>query len=458
MEHPLEHSFTVPLIQLGSKPISLLWLVTMLLAFLSIVIFTGWFKFFLKQQLLATLKINQSTSEEIAILLSYGLATIAIILIMDLSGLPLGSLGLMAGGLGVGIGLGLQEFAKNIIGGITLLLERKQQPGDYVKLDNLSGYIKTIELRATVVHTLDGADAIVPNSSLMETEVLNWSYLNSKGRLHLPVSVYVNNDPLLVTEVLLQSAFSVPAVLHEPIPEVIFLGFDNQCFNFELLVWISRFDNDQVDRVKSLLSYTVALNFRRRGITLLDCAIMGVILPTALQPSPSSQPDSLIDLMKQVKYFQNCSEMELLHWLEIGYRQDLSLGEILYKEGEWVNFYILLSGSVQAYWEEGQKLYKSYQAGDFFGEFYLAQDIPSLFTVKSLEPSTLFVIPKNCFQTLLSSRPPYATLLLEDVDQRLQALEQKKQELTQLGLTINVQDKQTLRTWVEQHLKEIINL
>jgi CRP-like cAMP-binding protein len=365
----------------------------------------------------------------------------------------------MAGGLGVGIGLGLQEFAKNIIGGITLLLERKQQPGDYVQLDNLSGYIKTIELRATVVNTLDGAEAIVPNNSLMENEVLNWSYVNSKGRLHLPVSVYVNNDPLLVTEVLLQSAFSVSAVLQEPIPEVIFLGFDNQCFNFELLVWISRFDNDQVDRVKSLLSYTVALNFRRRGITFLDCAILGVILPTALQPSPSSQPDSLIDLMKQVKYFQNCSEMELLHWLEIGYRQDLSLGEILYKEGERVNtFYILLSGSVQTYWEEGQKLYKSYQAGDFWGEFYLAQDIPYLFTVKSLEPSTLFAIPKNCFQTLLSSRPPFATLLLEELDQRLQAVEQKKQELTQLGLTINVQDKQTLRTLVEQHLKDFFNL
>lgn len=204
MEHPFEYFFNVPLFHLGSKPVSLLWLVTMLLAFLAVVIFTGRFKLFLKRRVLAPLKIGQATKEEIAILFSYGLATIAIILIVDLSGLRLGSLGLMAGGLGVGIGLSLQEIAKNIISGVTLLLERKQQPGDYVEVANLSGYIKEIYLRSTVIHTLDGVDTIVPNSSLMENDVLNWSYLNPKGRLHLPVSVYINNDLLLVTEVLMQ--------------------------------------------------------------------------------------------------------------------------------------------------------------------------------------------------------------------------------------------------------------
>jgi potassium efflux system protein len=458
MEHFFEYFFNVPLFYAGSKPISLFWLGKLLLVFLSIIIFTGRFKLFLQRRLLVTLKLDAAIRQEIAILFSYGFAAIAIILIVDLSGFPLGSMGLLAGGLGVGIGLGLQENAKNIIGGITLLVERKQKPGDYVEFANLSGYIKEIYLRSTVIYTLDGADAIVPNSSLMENEVLNWNYLNSQGRMHLPVSVFINNDPLLVTEVLLQSAFSVPAVLQDPIPQVIFLGFNNQCFNFELLVWIDRFDKDQMDLVKSLLYYTIALNFRQRGITLLDYAILAVTPPASLQPSPLSPPESLIDLMKPVEYFQNCSEKELLYWLEIGYRKDLSLGEILYKEGEWVNFYILLSGSLQTSWEEGQKLYKSYQAGDFFGEFYLAQDIPSLFTVKSLEPSTLFVIPKKSFQALLSSRPPVATLLLEKVDQRLQAIEQKKQELSQLGLTISVQDQQTIRAWAEQHLKEFFNL
>ncbi len=453
-----EHFFDIP-IQLGSKTISLFWLVKMLLALLATVIFTGWFKFFLRRRLLSRLNIAPSIKEQITIICSYGLGAIIAILIMDLSGFKLGSLGLLAGGLGVGIGLGLQEIAMNLISGITLLLERKQQPGDYIELTNLSGYIKAIDLRTTIVHTLDGADAIIPNSDLVQKKVLNWTYVNSKGRLHLPVSVFIHNDPLLVTEVLLQSAFSVPAVLRDPIPKVLFKDFNNQCFNFELLVWISRFDGDQMDVVKSSLYYTIALNFRGRGITLLDCAILAVTPPTPLQPSALSQTDLLMNLMKQVKYFQNCSEMELLHWLEMGYRNDLSPGEILYNEAEIVNnFYILLSGSLQTYWEGGQKLYKVYHPEDFFAELYLVENIPSLFTVKSLESSTLFVIPKNCFQTLLSSRPPFANLLLEQLDQRLQTLEQKKQELSQLGLTIEVEDHQTLRIWVEKHLKEVFNL
>lgn len=97
--------------------------------------------------------------------------------------------------------------------------------GDYIEFDGLSGYIKEVAVRSTVIRTFDGGDVIVPNSNLVSNQVLNWSYKNFTGKIRLLIGVAYDSDPILVTEILINSAYMEPAVLHDPLPKVIFKGF-----------------------------------------------------------------------------------------------------------------------------------------------------------------------------------------------------------------------------------------
>jgi small-conductance mechanosensitive channel len=92
--------------------------------------------------------------------------------------------------------------------------------GDYIEFQNLSGYIKEIAMRSTIVRTFDGGDVVIPNSNLVGNQVLNWSYKNFTGKLHLLVGVAYDSDLILVTETLLSCAYMEPSVLYDPPPRV----------------------------------------------------------------------------------------------------------------------------------------------------------------------------------------------------------------------------------------------
>lgn len=97
-------------------------------------------------------------------------------------------------------------------------------------------------MRSTLIRTIDGADIVIPNSILTTKEVLNWSYRDFTGCIQVGVRVAYENDPILVTETLLNAAYTGPAILHEPSPKVIFSRFGNNFLEFELWVWVQRVD------------------------------------------------------------------------------------------------------------------------------------------------------------------------------------------------------------------------
>jgi potassium-dependent mechanosensitive channel len=454
--------FTTPLFALAGRTISLLWILSLILAIAFVLVATRVFGQFLKYRLLARLGIAVGNREAIATLGSYMIGGLGMLLVLDASGLNLSSLSLLAGGLGVGIGLGLQDFAKNLLSGVALLVEGKLQAGDYIEIDDrVAGYIKEISGRATVVRTIDGIDAIVPNSDLANDRILNWSYLNLRGRLRLTVEVYYKADPLLVTEVLLQSAYMEEAVLRDPTPLVLFKGFGNEAFKFELLVWVDRIDLGEF--VESSLYYIIEQNLREQAIALptsskLDVQIKQLPSPEATD-LPLPTPSGLTALLQQCKYFQDCSSHHLRQWLTLGYRWDVSASTMICRQGEPSQaFYIILTGAVESLLEQGQNRYKVYQRGNFFGEFVLFLDLPVLLSVRALQDTTLFVINKSNFNHLISHRPSYAHRLLQDLNQSQQLLETKKQQFREMGLAIGIKDEQNLVNWVQTRLKEVLKL
>ncbi|MBW4551095.1 MAG: mechanosensitive ion channel [Aphanocapsa sp. GSE-SYN-MK-11-07L] len=459
LENDISQFFTAPLFELAGRTISLLWILSLIAALIFVGVATRVFGRFLKYRLLARLGIAIGNREAIATLGSYTIAALGCLLVLDASGLNLSSLSLLAGGLGVGIGLGLQDFAKNLLSGVALLVEGKLQAGDYIEVDDrVSGYIKEISGRATVVRTIDGIDAIVPNNDLANNRVLNWSYLNLRGRLRLTVEVDYRADPLVVTEVLLESAYMEEAVLRDPTPLVLFKGFGNEAFKFELLVWVERIDLGEF--VESSLYYIIEQNLRAQAIALPSSTKLDVHMGRLSTPAtvPLPTPTSgLIALLKQCKYFQECSDLQMRQWLTLGYRWDVPASHLICREGEPNQaLYIILTGTVESFLAQGQQPYNVFHAGNFFGELALFLDLPILVSAKALEDTTLFVISKSNFYNLLRQRPSCAHLLLQDLEQSQELIETKKRRLREMGVATGIKDEQSLVNWVQTRLREML--
>lgn len=139
--------FKTSLFELGGQPVSLLWIVQLFSALLIVSIFARFIKSFLKHQLLVKLGIDGGNREAIATLTSFCLGAFGYLLVLQATGVNLSSLAVIIGGLGVGIGFSLQDIIKNLLSGLTILVERKLRVGDFIEFDNVEGYIEEISIR-----------------------------------------------------------------------------------------------------------------------------------------------------------------------------------------------------------------------------------------------------------------------------------------------------------------------
>ena len=262
----LSNLFGQPIFQIEKVNISLLFIVKLGITIIVTFYVIRLLDWFIKYRLLVRLGINKSNREEISLIFSYLAKVLGIYFVLEASGFSLSSLTVLVGALGVGIGFGLQNIFNNLVSGVLLLTERKIKISDFVSLDNLSGYIKEISIRTTVIQTLEGKEIIVPNSYLISNNIVNWSYSGTTGYIVTQLGVAYASDPVLVTETLLKSAYSIPEVLPYPLPKVLFTGFGNSSLNFELWVWVNQID--QTPFIKSALNFTILYNCRLNGISI----------------------------------------------------------------------------------------------------------------------------------------------------------------------------------------------
>lgn len=191
---------------------------------------------------------------------------IGILIAMKSLDINLTEIALVAGALGVGIGLGLQNMVENFVAGIAILFARPIKPKDRVTIQNIEGDVVEINLRSTTILTNDNIAMIVPNSSFMNSPVINWSHGDPRVRLHVEVGVAYGSDVAQVTNTLLGVARDCESVLKDPAPAVWYTGFGESSLSFELLVWTDDPHSHYI--VQSQLRYAIDAAFRRDGIEM----------------------------------------------------------------------------------------------------------------------------------------------------------------------------------------------
>src|SRR4029077_4708491 len=134
----------------------------------------------------------------------------------------------------------------NFVYGLILLLERPIHDGDTVQMYNLQGRVRRIGIRASVVHTMPGADIIVPNAQLITEQVTNWTLSDQLRRLDLPGGVNYGSEPKKESERLETVARAHPTVLQDPAPRGLFMSYGDSSISFELRAWTEQTNTVQV--------------------------------------------------------------------------------------------------------------------------------------------------------------------------------------------------------------------
>ncbi|GAB4286835.1 MAG: mechanosensitive ion channel [Oscillatoriaceae cyanobacterium] len=439
--------FSSPLFQLGGNSVSVESILALVVALVLVFLVSRWTRNFLKDNLLVKANMDRGNREAISTIASYLVGILGIIVSLQSIGFNLASLAVVVGGLGVGIGFGLQDITNNFISGLILLIYRPIKVGDYIEWQwmestTLKGTVREISLRSTIVSTPNGGDVVLPNSQLVGNQILNWSYENFKAQIRIPVQTSEDSDTIAVIETMLNSAYMQPDVLYDPCPKVNFLGSADGSSTFELLIWVERID--QEEEVKNYLNLIIDYNLRQQGLKGKN---------TESAPTATI---SIRDLLRKVIYFQNFSDLQLLELIEVGYRKRLLAGDILFRENDPGNaFYIVLTGSVDVYVEKLNKHLVTLEAGKFFGELALMLGIPRSASVRAVADTVLFAINDKGFKTMLRENPELYEIIVRELAKHQEELTQRQEELRKLGLLDEKEDEQNPVTWMRNRLKKL---
>lgn len=166
----------------------------------------------------------------------------------------------------VGLGFGLQEILANFVSGIILLLEQPIRVGDVVTVDNTTGVVTRMQIRATTVTNYDRQELLIPNKDLVTGKLLNWTLSNVVNRIVIHVGVAYGSDPHEVTETLLRVIGEHPEVLGEPGPMVTFEEFGDSSLNFVVRCYLPTLDKRLT--VTHQLHTQIAEAFESAGIEI----------------------------------------------------------------------------------------------------------------------------------------------------------------------------------------------
>jgi small-conductance mechanosensitive channel len=192
---------------------------------------------------------------------------LAILVALPLVGIDLTVLSVFGGAIGVGLGLGLQKVASNYVSGFIILLERSIRVGDLVTVDNKQGVIAGIHGRYTVVRSLDGTEALLPNELFITQSVVNHTFSDPASAIKLPVTVAYGTNTDELEQLLGEIAASNPRVLKDPSPGMLVRALGDNGIEVELVVWIQ--DADQgTGALRSELLRRILKAFTERGIEI----------------------------------------------------------------------------------------------------------------------------------------------------------------------------------------------
>ncbi|MEN8131577.1 MAG: mechanosensitive ion channel domain-containing protein [Pseudomonadota bacterium] len=196
------------------------------------------------------------------------LASIVVISALTIVKIPLTVFAFLGGALAIGVGFGAQNLLNNFISGIILLLERPIKIGDIIDVDGVRGRVVNIGSRCSRVHRYDGIDILIPNSSLLEKNVINWTLSDRKLRFEVRVGVAYGSSTRETSRLIKRAVSEHGKILKDPAPLVLFEDFGENALIFKVYFWLEVTNTMDYRLIASDIRHRIEKLFNEGGISI----------------------------------------------------------------------------------------------------------------------------------------------------------------------------------------------
>lgn len=174
-------------------------------------------------------------------LLGWTLKILLFVVVASKLGVETTSFAAVIGAAGLAIGLALQGSLSNFAGGVLIMIFKPFKIGDLIEAQGITGVVKEIQIFTTQLNTPGNKLAIIPNGSLSNGNILNYT---AEGTLRIDhvIGVSYDADIKQTKDVLMDVLTSHPKVLNEPAPTINVSELGDSSVNFAVRPWVNAAD------------------------------------------------------------------------------------------------------------------------------------------------------------------------------------------------------------------------
>jgi len=198
----------------------------------------------------------------------YVLIVILILSTLQMIRIPITMFAFFGGAIIIGVGFGAQNIFNNFISGIILMIERPVRIGDMIEVDTDIGVVEEVGARCTRIRRFDGVELLVPNSKLLENNVVNRTLSDKKYRTTVTVGIAYGSPTRQAAEIIQTIVVEHPNILPDPEPEVFFNEFGDSALIFEVYFWVEVASIMDIRRIRSDVRFNIDNKFRETGIVI----------------------------------------------------------------------------------------------------------------------------------------------------------------------------------------------
>ena len=220
----------------------------------------------LEISILRQLPLDKSIRYAITSVVSYLIALVGIVLAFSAISVGWSKIQWLATALTFGLAFGLQEIFANFVAGLILLFERPLRVGDVVTVDDVTGVVSRIRMRATTITNWDRKEYVIPNKEFITGRMLNWTLSDKVNRIIINIGIAYGSDVENAKQLLRQVCLEHPLILDDPPSRVTFEGFGDNSLNLVVRSFLPDLENRLlvIDQLHSAIDQA----FRQSGIEI----------------------------------------------------------------------------------------------------------------------------------------------------------------------------------------------
>ncbi|MDT8320315.1 MAG: mechanosensitive ion channel family protein [Xanthomonadales bacterium] len=172
-------------------------------------------------------------------LVAWTVRTVGVLLALGVMGFQgLAASVLATGGvLAIVLGFAFREIGENLLAGIFLTFSRPFEIGDLIRTGDLTGTVRSLDLRSVHIRTFDACDVFVPSAQIFRRELYNYTR-DGWRRPGFSIGIAYHDAPEAVVELLERTTRGVPDVLADPRAFVSIKGFTASFIEYEVFFWM----------------------------------------------------------------------------------------------------------------------------------------------------------------------------------------------------------------------------